>query len=97
MAALRGFLVAADGMVDGRLTHPESVGKSSLLAIALGILGAAPAAEEVEVTAPPFNSRCDGQADDRDALQAALDTGKTVLLPAAGRVCVTTGSLRLKD
>jgi parallel beta-helix repeat protein len=52
---------------------------------------------DVDVTAPPFGARCNGQIDDHDALQAALVAGETVLFPGKGRVCVTSRSLRLKD
>jgi parallel beta-helix repeat protein len=51
----------------------------------------------VDVTAPPFGARCNGQIDDHDSLQAALVAGETVLFPGKGRVCVTSRSLRLKD
>ena len=51
----------------------------------------------LDVTAPPFGARCDGTADDYNALQTALDTGQTIILPGEGRICVTQHSLKIRS
>lgn len=44
----------------------------------------------INASAPPYNAACDGNTDDSAAIQAALNTGKSVELPDSGLLCKIT-------